>query len=102
MQYVPEKPNIADPLSRLGKGKAVCINSNAQEFIRCVAEALIAAAMSVQAVKEESWLDPDVSQLRECIATGDWDNAPPQNKAVRNELYTLGKLVLRRTRPMIP
>ena len=43
-----------------------------------------------------------MSRLRECISTGDWDKAPPQYKAVRNELCTLGKLVLRGTRLLIP
>ena len=60
------------------------------------------AAMSVQEVKEESWLDPEVSQLRECITTGEWDNAPPQYKAVRSELCILGKVVLIGTRLLIP
>jgi len=38
VQYVPGKQNIADPLSRLDKGKGVCINEDAEEFIRFVAE----------------------------------------------------------------
>ena len=57
---------------------------------------------SVKEVKEESWLNSEISQLRECITTGEWDNAPPQYKAVRKELSTLGKLVLRGTRLLIP
>ena len=102
VQYVPGKQNIADPLSRLGKGKGVCMNDDAEEFIRFAAETLTPAAMSVQEVEEESWFDPEISQLRECITTGKWDNAPPQNKAVRNELSIIGKLVLRGTRLLIP
>ena len=62
VQYVPGKQNIADPLSRLGKGKGVCMNENAEEFIRFVAETSTPAAMYVQEVEEESWLDPEVSQ----------------------------------------
>ena len=58
--------------------------------------------MSVQEMEEKSWLDPEISQLRECITTGEWDNAPPQYKAARNELYILGTLVLRGTRLLIP
>ena len=102
MQYVPGKQNIADPLSRLGKGKGVCMNDDAEEFIRFVAETSTPAAMSVQEVEEESWLDPEISQLRECITTGEWDNAQTQYKAVRSELSILGKLVLRGTRLLIP
>ena len=102
VQYVPGKQNIADPLSRLGKGRGVCFNGDAEEFIRFVAEASTPAAMSGREVEEESWVDPEVSQLRQCITTGEWDNAPPQYKAVRNELSVLGKLVLRGTRLLIP
>ena len=102
VQYVPGKQNIADPLSRLGKGKGVCMNDDAEEVIRFVAETSTPAAMSVQEVEEESWLDPEISQLRECITTGEWDNAPTQYKAVRSELSILGKLVLRGTRLLIP
>ena len=102
VQYVPGKQNIADPLSRLSKGEGICMNSVAEEFIRFVAETSTPAAMSVQEVEKESWVDPEVSQLRECISTGDWDDAPSQYKAVRNELSTLGKLVLRGTRLLIP
>ena len=102
VQYVPGKQNIADPLSRLGKGKGVCMNDDAEEFIRFVAETSTPAAMSVQEVEEESWLDPEISQLRECITTGEWDNAPTQYKAIRSELSILGKLVLRGTRLLIP
>ena len=102
VQYVPGKHNIADQLSRLGKGKGVCMNDDAEEFIRFVAETSTPAAMSVQEVEEESWLDPEISQLRECIITGEWDNAPTQYKAVRSELSILGKLVLRGTRLLIP
>ena len=38
VQYVPCKQNIADPPSRLGKGKGICIYDNAEEFIRFVVE----------------------------------------------------------------
>ena len=60
VQYIPGKQNIADPLSRLGKGKVVCMNDDAEEFIRFVAETSTPAAMSVQEVEEESWLDQEI------------------------------------------
>ena len=97
VQYTSGKQNIADPLSCLGKGKGVCMNDDADEFIQFVAEMLIPAAMSVHEVEEQSWLDPEISQLRECITIGEWDKAPPQYKTVRSELSILAKLVLRGT-----
>lgn len=53
------------------------MNDDAQEFIRFVTEKSTPAAMSVQEVEEESWLDLEISKLRQCITTGEWDNAPP-------------------------
>ena len=76
MQYLPGKQNIADPLSRLGKARAVRMNDDAEEFIRFVAETSTPAAMSVQEVEEESRLDPEISQLREYITTGEWEKFP--------------------------
>ena len=103
VQYVPGKQNIADSLSRLTGKDALRIGSDdAEEFIRFVAEASAPVAIPIREIEEESAVDPEMLRLRECISTGDWDKAPPQYKAVRNELCTLGKLVLRGTRLLIP
>ena len=64
--------------SCLGKEKGVCMNDDAQVFIRFVEKTSTPAAMFVKEIEEESWLDPEISQLRGCITTGEWDNAPPQ------------------------
>ena len=69
------------------------MDGDAEEFIRFVAKTSTPAAMPVQEVEEESRLDPEISQLRECITTGEWGNAPPLYKAVGNKLSILGKLI---------
>ena len=75
---------------------------DAEEFIRFVAEASAPVAIPIREIEEESAADPEISQLQEGISTGDWDKAPPQCKHVRNELSSLGKLVLRGMRLLIP
>ena len=102
VQYIPGNHNIADPLSRLTNVESLCVNSDAEEYIRHVAEKATPLAISIQEVERESEDDPEISQLRKSLQTGEWDNVPPQYKAVRNELCTLGKLVLRGTRLVIP
>ena len=77
VQYVPGKQDVADPLSRLRKGEGVCMSSEAEEFIRFVAEARTPAAMSVQ--EDESWVDPEVLQLREYISQQDIGMMPHRN-----------------------
>ena len=102
VQYVPGKQNIAASLSRLVDKGGVSDHDDAEEFIRFVAEASAPVAIPIRELEEESVTDPEISQLRECISTGDWDKAPPQYKHVRNELSSLGKLVLRAVRLLIP
>ena len=102
VQYVPGKQNIADSLSRFVDKKEVSGHDDAEELIRFVAEASAPVAIPIKEIEKESATDPEISQLRECISTGDWDKAPPQYKHVRNELSPLGKLVLRGTRLLIP
>ena len=95
--------SIADSLSQLTVKDELRISSDdTEEFIRFVAEALAPVAIPRREIEEESAVDPEMSRLWECISTGDWDKAPPQYKAVRNELCTLDKLVLRGTRLLIP
>ncbi|RUA05255.1 MAG: hypothetical protein DSY43_04955 [Gammaproteobacteria bacterium] len=102
VKYIPGEGNIADSLSRLTNIKGLCVNVDAEEFIRHVAEMATPVAMTTQEIEEESAGDPELSQLRQCIATGEWDDIPSQYKAVRNELSTLGQLVLRGTRLVMP
>ena len=102
VKYIPGDNNIADSLSRLTNIKGLCVNSDAEEFIRHVAEMAAPNAMTIQEIEGESACDPEMVRLRQCISTGEWDNIPSQYKAVRNELSTLGKLVLRGTRLVIP
>ena len=102
VQYVPGKQNIAASLSRLVDKGGVSDHDDAEEFIRFVAEASAPVAIPIRELEEESVTDPEISQLRECISTGDRDKAPPQYKHVRNELSSLGKLVLRAVRLLIP
>ena len=104
MQYIPGKQNIADSLSRLVEKGGVSGHDGAEEFIRFVAEAsapVHVVAIPIRKIEEESAVDPEISQLRVYISKEDWDKAPPQYKAVKNELSTLGKLVLRGTRLFI-
>ena len=102
LQYVPGKQNIADSLSRLVDKGGLSCHDDTEEFIRFLTEASAPVAIPIRENEEESATNPEISQLRECISTGDWDKAPPQYKHVRNELSSLGKLVLRGTRLPIP
>lgn len=81
MQYVPGKQNIAVSLSRLVEKGGLSGNDDAEEFTRFVAEASESVAIPIREIDvEESATDPEISYLRECILTGDWEKASSQYK----------------------
>ena len=89
-------------ISRLVDKGELSGHDDAEKFIRFVAKASAPVAIPIREIEAESATDPEISKLRQCISSRDWDKAPPQYKHVRNELCPLGKLVLRGTRLLIP
>lgn len=105
VRYIPGRTNIADPLSRLTmKCDTVtgCKRNVAEEYIRFVAEKAAPKAVSIREIERESDNDLELADVRHRIEINDWKDAPTGYKVVRNELTTLGKLVLRGTRIVMP
>ena len=103
VQYKPGKQNIADSLSRLVENSKDQGSTDADEYIRFVAENSIPGAMKGRDIEEACASDADLCTLRECIKSGQWDRCPNSvYKAVKDELTCLGKLILRGTRIIIP
>lgn len=107
VQYIPGKKNIADSLSRLMEKKSTnsVVNFSTAEdldYIRFVAEAATPRAMSTRDIERESEMDPELVEVRRRIKTNDWTGCLTGYKYVREELTTLGKLVLRGTRLVMP
>ena len=100
--YRPGPQNIADALSRLTQEGSNEGRNVAEEYIRYVAENAAPRAIPIQEIEEASAEDDEITMLRKCVQTNDWDGVEPVFKAVRNELTVLGKLVLRGTRLVIP
>ena len=59
-------------------------------------------AIPIKEIERKSAEDSELTEVRHCIRTNDWDKGPSSYKAVRNELTLLGKLVLRGTRIVMP
>lgn len=53
-------------------------------------------------MEELSAADPTLVALRSCIKTGDWSKCEPVYQTVKSELSTVGKIVLRGSRIVIP
>ena len=111
VNYKPGSENIADALSRLtGRpDQSIWIRQErrienvAEENVRFVAQTATPKAMTTWEVEEHSHHDKELSDVRQCIRVGDWNNKETvQYFPVREELCTKGKVVLRGTRIVIP
>ena len=91
-------------LSRLTRSKASAdLSSEAEEYVRFVAENSTPQALSTREIERASDADKELSKLRKCEQTEMWHKL--ENKRyllVRNELSVMGKLVLRGARIVIP
>ena len=68
-----------------------------------IAQESTPVAMTAKDVERESEKDPELCSVRHYIQSGDWSQCKmPHYLSVKNELCTLGKLVMRGTRIVIP
>jgi len=104
--HVPGTKNIADPLSRLLKTDVLSkskLGDQAEEYVRFVAISATPKAMTTREVERASADDDELQEVRECIDTGKWDSCTQKlYAAINGELCTIGKLVLRGSRIVIP
>lgn len=104
VEYKPGPQNIADSLSRLVRKEEKRNNRNvAEEYVYFAAEQAVPKAMTAREIEEASAEDEELTEVRRSIKTENWNDCPnPVCRTLRNELTTLGKLVLRGTRIVIP
>ncbi len=108
VRYVPGKANIADPLSRLQQPsvqgpKPTELGEEAEEYVRFVAISATPRALTTREVERASAEDEELEEVRRCIETNKWDNCSVKTyAAISMELCTIGKLVLRGCRIVMP
>ena len=105
VKYEPGPSNIADPLSRLvGNLKTSSSHSaEAEEYVRFVAINATPCAMSTQEVEEASGIDEELFAVKECGNGKPWDQlAYEKYLPCSSELCSIGQLILRGTRIVIP
>lgn len=95
--------NIADTFSRMLPEKTEAdYDPDCESFIRSVAQL---TAIDVPEVEKHTDSDPELLELRECLEKGNWDFTSEQLKAYRpfkDEFGSVGKLIIRRDRIVIP
>ena len=105
VKYEPGPSNIADPLSRLvGNLKTSSSHSaEAEEYVRFVAINATPCAMTTREVEEASAIDEELCAVKECLNGKPWDQlAYKKYLPCISELCSIGQLILRGTRIVIP
>ena len=101
--YRPGKTNIADALSRLNQTNPKDPSSEKEDLVRFVAQGSTPVFLTPREIERESENDPELVSVRHYIHIGDWSQCKiPGYVSVKNELCTIGKLVLRGDRIVIP
>lgn len=101
--YRPGKSNIADALSRLNCTNSKDTSAETEDYVRVIAQEATPASLSPHEIEIESAKDPELCAVRGYINTGNWDNCKlPGYLCIKDELCTLGQLILRGSRICIP
>ena len=100
--YRPGKTNIADALSRLNSLNQVDHGED-YDFVRAIAISCIPVALSPTEIEEASYFDEELTIVKSCVRSGDWDRCTlPSYAQVKDELCVYGELLLRGTRIVVP
>ncbi len=103
VHHVSSTQNIADCLSRLNKIPALSHEGEeTEEYIRAVAVIATPQAMNTREIERESAADHDLSVVRRCWRSGNWNNVPREYSLIRNEITLIGNLVMRGVRIIVP
>ncbi|PFX28630.1 Uncharacterized protein K02A2.6 [Stylophora pistillata] len=101
--YRPGNGNIADALSRLNQTNPKESSREKEDFVRFVVKESTPVTLTPREVERESENDPELVSVRQYIHSGDWSQCKmPGYICVKNELCTIGQLLLRGDRIMIP
>lgn len=107
VRYIPGQNNIADALSRLLPETSMSEEKNdflnTEEYVKYVASEATPVALSTRDIEEASKTDRDMKEIRDSLKTGRWHEL--SNKSylpIRHELASIGYLILRGTRIILP
>ena len=101
MVYKPGPQNAADSLSSLTV-KPPVENGTMEERVYYVAQHAVPHAFTPRQTENLSAEDHTLATVRRSIETGDWSKCEAAYKTFKTELSTVGKIVLRGTRMVVP
>ena len=104
LTHIPGKDNPADVLSRLPIGSTQDDDTRkTEDFAYSVASAAVPAALLPKQVETATANDPTLRIVHKAVMTGDWTQLSGTTyKAVKEELWVVGQVVMRGTRIVMP
>ena len=104
IKYIPGWKNLADGLSRLPiDGSETESGFGVEEYAYSVVMDSVPAAMTATHIERESAEDPLLIQVRRAIREDKWaDLEHTVFKAVRDELWVIGQIVMKGSRIVLP
>ena len=100
--YVPGHRNVADSLSRLVQAKNTAKHEHgAEEYVRFITVNATPWALTTSEIEVASAEDDELRGVRDAIQTGRFDQCKGYS-VVASELCTIGQIVLRGTRIVLP
>ena len=101
--YLPGKQTLSHALSQMNQCNSKDLSSEKEDIIRFVATEATPAALTTREIECKSELDPELQSIRYYIENGDWSKCKLMAyTCIKNELCTIGKLVMRGDRIVIP
>ena len=102
--HIQGKYNSADVLSRLPVGPAQSNDSAATKVYACsVVSEAVPSALTAKEVELASERDPTLKLIRDAVTSGDWKHLSGTTyKAISDEIWVLGQIVMRGHRIIIP
>lgn len=104
VKHIAGKENPADALSRLPVDPPEDQDAvETREYAFSIASEAVPAALTAREVERASEKDPTLQLVGEAITSGDWSRlSGTMSKALAEELWVLGQLVLRGNRIIMP
>ena len=104
IKHIAGKENSADVLSRLPVDPPENRDAvETREYAFSIANEAVPAALTAHEVERASEKDPTLQLVREAITSGNWSRlSGTMYKALAEELWVLGQLVLRGNRIVMP
>ena len=100
--YRPGKTNVADALSRLNSVKQPDAGQK-YDSVRAIVENCLPVALSAREIEEASYNDAELSQVKGCVRTGNWEQCTfPSYAHIKDELCIYGEILLRGSRIVVP